>query len=427
MFFKVKNISFFLEAKFFEKLIFLLPISLILGNLAINLNIFLIIISFIFEEKDQLNIKFIKNKNQLIILVLIATFFLINIINSSDIFLSTKGVLGVLKYALFFLILTIFFKKKDNFKYLSLIFFTSLNFILIDTIIQFVFGTDIFGYTRELKIGSDLTSSRLSGPFGDELVVGGFLKNIFLISMLWFLFSNKNNNIFFFYLIITMVVILLSGERASSIMFLFFCFLFIFFFNFSIKKKIIFFLTLVFTFLIFFSVNENLRKSAFDRTFKQLGIIKPDISYKGHKNFFDSQWGAHYLTAYEIYKDNKLIGSGIKSFRVECANTKYDKINSVRSNSRCATHPHNIYLEILSETGLVGSFLFIFIIAFIIKTQLKNLSSTKTDLYSFHFGILIVFLTLIWPVQTTGSFFSTFNGFFYWFYAALIFSKQNYS
>mgnify|MGYP007000318140 len=159
----------------FEKLIFLLPISLILGNLAINLNIFLIIISFIFEEKDQLNIKFIKNKNQLIILVLIATFFLINIINSSDIFLSTKGVLGVLKYALFFLILTIFFKKKDNFKYLSLIFFTSLNFILIDTIIQFVFGTDIFGYTRELKIGSDLTSSRLSGPFGDDLVVGGFL------------------------------------------------------------------------------------------------------------------------------------------------------------------------------------------------------------------------------------------------------------
>ena len=133
------------------------------------------------------------------------------------------------------------------------------------------------------------------------------------------------------------------------------------------------------------------------------------------------------MTAYEIYKDNKFIGSGIKSFRVECANKKYDNINSVRSNSRCATHPHNIYLEILSETGLVGFFLFIFIIALIIKTQLKNLLSTKTDLYLFHLGILIVFLTLIWPVQTTGSFFSTFNGFFYWFYAALIFSKPNYS
>ena len=423
---KLKNINFFLQAKLFEKLIFLLPISLILGNLAINLNIFLIILSFLFEKKNKFNKLFFKNKNQVIILLLTITFFLINIIYSTDIFLSIKGILGVLKYFLFFLTLTMFFKKKENFKYLSLIFFISLNFVLIDTLIQFVFGTDIFGYTRELNIDSDLTSSRLSGPFGDELVVGGFLKNIFLISILWFLFSNKNN-ISFFYLIITMVVILLSGERASSIMFLFFCFLFIFFFNFSIKKKIIFFLTLVFTFLIFFSVNENLRKSTFDRTFKQLGIIKSDISYKGHKNFFDSQWGAHYLTAYEIYKDNKFIGSGIKSFRVECANKKYDNINSVRSNSRCATHPHNIYLEILSETGLVGFFLFIFIIALIIKTQLKNLLSTKTDLYLFHLGILIVFLTLIWPVQTTGSFFSTFNGFFYWFYAALIFSKPNYS
>ena len=228
-------------------------------------------------------------------------------------------------------------------------------------------------------------------------------------------------------MIITLLVILLSGERVSGIMFLFFCFLFIFFFNFSIKKKIIFFLTLIFTSLIFFSINENLRKSTFDRTFKQLGIVKSDISYQGHKNFFDSQWGAHYLTAYEIYKDNKLIGSGVKSFRVECAKKKYEKINSLRSSSRCATHPHNIYLEILSETGLIGFVLFIFTITLIVKTQLKKVLSSRANPYLFQLGILIAFLTLIWPIQTTGSFFSTFNGFFYWFYAALIFSKSNYT
>ncbi len=72
---KIKNISFFLQAKLFEKLIFLLPISLILGNLAINLNIFLIIFSFIFKEKDQLNKIFLKNKNQVTILLLTNTFF----------------------------------------------------------------------------------------------------------------------------------------------------------------------------------------------------------------------------------------------------------------------------------------------------------------------------------------------------------------
>ncbi len=427
MFIQLKNFDYLFCSKVYEKFIFLLPITLILGNLGINLNIFFIIFFFFIEEKNEIKKIFIEHKIKLFLFSLVLIFFIFNIIHSRDIFLSTKGLFGILKYVLFFLILTYFFKKKENFKYLSMIFFISLNFILIDTLIQFVFGTDIFGYTRELNIGSDIISSRLSGPFGDELIVGGFLKNVFLISILWFLFSNNNKKIFFFYLIITLLVILLSGERASGIMFLFFCFLFIFFFNFSIKKKIIFFLTLTFTSLIFFSINENLRKSTFDRTFKQLGIIKSDVSYQGHKNFFDSQWGAHYLTAYEIYKSNKLIGSGIKSFRVECANEKYEKINSLRSKSRCSTHPHNIYLEILSETGLVGFVLFLFAIIQIFKIQFKKVLSARPNLYLFHLGILIAFITLVWPIQTTGSFFSTFNGFFYWFYAALIFSKPNYS
>ena len=107
--------------------------------------------------------------------------------------------MGVIKYILFFIVLTVFFSKKNNNKYLSLIFFISLNFVLFDTLIQYFFGTDMFGYSKELKIGSDLTSSRLSGPFGDELIVGGYLKNIFPISLLWFVFPKNNNKIFYFY------------------------------------------------------------------------------------------------------------------------------------------------------------------------------------------------------------------------------------
>ena len=72
------------------------------------------------------------------------------------------------------------------------------------------------------------------------------------------------------------------------------------------------------------------------------------------------QWGAHYLTSIEIFKDSKLFGSGIKTFRNVCNNEKYADINSVNSNNRCSSHPHNIYFEILAETGLVGTiFLYI--------------------------------------------------------------------
>jgi len=56
----LNNITFFLNAKLYEKLIFLLPFSLILGNLAINLNIFLVIIFFLFENKKNFKNFFLK-------------------------------------------------------------------------------------------------------------------------------------------------------------------------------------------------------------------------------------------------------------------------------------------------------------------------------------------------------------------------------
>ena len=46
MFDQVKDLKYFFYKKKYEKFIFLLPITLILGNLGINLNIFLIIFFF---------------------------------------------------------------------------------------------------------------------------------------------------------------------------------------------------------------------------------------------------------------------------------------------------------------------------------------------------------------------------------------------
>ena len=80
------------------------------------------------------------------------------------------------------------------------------------------------------------------------------------------------------------------------------------------------------------------------------------IPYK----FFDTQWGAHVLTALEMFKNNIFLGSGFGSFRFECH--KYDKIDSLSRIDRCSTHPHNIYFEILSELGLIG---FVFFLIFL--------------------------------------------------------------
>ena len=91
--------------------------------------------------------------------------------------------------------------------------------------------------------------------------------------------------------------------------------------------------------------------------------------------YLDTQWGAHAVVSYLIIKDNPYFGVGNKNFRHECA--KYQKIlkkdYKIRA-SGCATHPHQIYYELLSEHGIIGT-LFIFLIFFyliLIRFKQKN-------------------------------------------------------
>ena len=90
------------------------------------------------------------------------------------------------------------------------------------------------------------------------------------------------------------------------------------------------------------------------------------------KNFQDTQWGAHYLTALEISKKNLILGSGLGTFRYICSDKAYENIKSKFSEARCSTHPHNIYLEILSEAGILIFLLFLYLNALIFFYLLKR-------------------------------------------------------
>ena len=110
-----------------------------------------------------------------------------------------------------------------------------------------------------------------------------------------------------------------------------------------------------------------------------------------------------------ISKDNLLFGSGIRTFRIVCK--EYDNINSLRKDSRCSTHPHNIYLEILSETGTIGFilillFFFIFLKNFIIKSKNNN---------NLTIAIGALILDVIFPLKPTGAFFSSWYGSILWY------------
>lgn len=61
-----------------------------------------------------------------------------------------------------------------------------------------------------------------------------------------------------------------------------------------------------------------------------------------------------------MFKKNIFFGIGPNNFRYLC-----DKKEFKHSEDSCSTHPHNFYLQFLSELGLFG-FAFIIIIFFIL-------------------------------------------------------------
>lgn len=115
----------------------------------------------------------------------------------------------------------------------------------------------------------------------------------------------------------------------------------------------------------------------------------------------DNGWYSHMVTAYKIWHENKLFGVGLKEFRYLCKNKKYWDMNST-SNVYCTTHPHNFFIEILSEVGIFGIILFYLIIFYIIfKIIICNIKTRDK------FIAVIIIILLFQPFQITGRFFSS--------------------
>ena len=394
------NLKKYKEIFFLDLFVYFIPFAIIIGNTILNSTIVLSIIVYItllFKKK----ISYKKYKNYFNFFYILFLLLLINIFLSSNFTNSFISFLGILKNSLLFLILIYCFNEIDNFKtnFLKIIFFL-LVFVILDVIFQHFFTFDIFGNKIDTSHGR-----RLSGPFGDEKVAGAFISKFFFISLIY-LYIKKVKFIYIVPLIIIAVVtVILTNERSASIMIFTASLIFFVLCRYKLQNKIILLTITIFSFLMLINSNSNL-KSHYTHVFKY---------------FEDSHHKAHYLTSYEIFKDNKFFGSGMKTFRYLCNDDKYENIDSIFVNDRCSTHTHNIYFEILSETGLIGILFFVSTIFFILYNFIRNFF-IKTESYNEILMLFCCFYTLFWPLQTTGSIFSTWNGIFYWIFFALFFS-----
>jgi len=77
--------------------------------------------------------------------------------------------------------------------------------------------------------------------------------------------------------------------------------------------------------------------------------IEKVFEKNGISNYLkESQYGAHYNSAYQILKNYPIFGIGIKNFRKEVAKNEYENKDYKKTTSRWGTHPHQVHFELLS-------------------------------------------------------------------------------
>ena len=348
----------------------ILMAAFIAGNAALDLCVILSSIYWLIYKKNNFNKYSIFFKKIIFIFVIFYISILTSSLFSDYSNYSLPKSFVFFRYILFALFIFDFFifKIESYRNFIKIIpFFLCL--IYLDVIIQIIFGSDLFG-------NNALTIGRYSGPFGKELILGTF---IFIFSSFYTLSLKKFDIFFFLFLGITLIFIILSGERVALIKF--FLFNFSFFGYYILKNKIkikikiivLFLISLITIIYVLFNNNFMERhKQFYDKFFP--GTTEY-ILYSGHYT--------HFVSASKIFFENPMLGSGYRTFRKECVKhqnffnpknifeyeifSKKDQEFLLKKMNRniCSTHPHNLYFEILSETGLFGFISFLILIIYV--------------------------------------------------------------
>ena len=75
----------------------------------------------------------------------------------------------------------------------------------------------------------------------------------------------------------------------------------------------------------------------------------PDALNKGRIVYLSDAHEEHITSAIKMFKNNPIFGQGPKMYRIKCKEELF-----YNNELSCNTHPHNIVIQLLAETGLIG-------------------------------------------------------------------------
>ncbi len=408
---KFVNITFF--NKLLTYLVALLPLILISGPFFSDLLISLSSIIFLLIIISKKKYKYFNNLFTYIFLSLCAYYILRSIL-SENIYLSLESSLFYFRFGIFSILIFYLLDNEKSFKNLFLYSLLFAFFILVvDGFIQYLFGYNLIGLPYE--------SNRISSFFGEEKILGSYLSRLFPILVALVFISDLSHKMKITLIILNFifsdVLVYLSGERTAFTYLICSSILFILLLNKFILSRII---ALSFSLLIIFIITINspdVKNRMINKTINQINlstILSKNENLNQDRPFiFSIQHEVLYVSSFRIFKDNILFGVGPKMFREICKKEQYQvKTDLDKSIDGCQTSPHNYYLQLLSETGVVGSFpiilFFLYIVFVFIKHMYLKFILKKIYLSNFQIGLYIAIFITLFPFSPTGNFFNNY-------------------
>ena len=351
---------------------------------------------YVFKSKSFF---YFNNKPLIIFFVFCIYCILLSLFISKNIFLSFQSSLfyfriGVFSCFIWYLV----DKDKSILNYFYYCLFLCFLVLIIDGYVQYFTGQNLLGFKKAFQ-------GRISSFFGDELIMGSYLARLFPLFFALYTIKQKKfkNEIYFVGLLFILVEVLvfMSGERTSFFfMNLSTIFIISLIKNYKIMRISTFIISIIC--IIVLSLNsQDLTQRMIKNPIKDLGFSKESKKM----NIFTQQHESLLITAHKMFKDKPLFGHGPKMFREICKDKRY-----ATGISPCMSHPHNFYVQLLAETGIIG-FLFLFCaLIYVIYLSVKQIKSIifnqKRILTDYQVCLLAAIFVTVWPLSPNGNFFN---------------------
>ena len=380
--------------------LYIFPISIVTGpfipNLIVTLTSFLSLFLIIYnKESKYFNNLFFK------FFIIFSIYLIITSALNEKFHLNNISVYTYLRYSIFSIAIWHTLENNINFfrNFTKFVLFTVL-LLFIDSIFQYFNGTNLLGIQKS-------SYGKISSFFGRDVKLGAYLARIYIFAFMFiYLFLDKKLlNILYLNIfnLLFATIILLTGERTAFLLFILNFLLINFITKENFLNKTITILVVALVSLIVIINLKEVKARFIDHTFTQ--ITESNMNNSDY-NFFSTEHEKHYKISYKMFKDSKFFGQGPNSFRNLCSQEKFRL--SVNGDG-CSTHPHNIYVQILGETGLIGFLFLLFAFFYIYSKLISDLLKIRKINKNFEKKIFfyVPIAVYLFPFMPTGNFFNS--------------------